>query len=397
MSKPALTGGSVEFAIGPRLVREYCKGPGNPSSITTSRDFFSPFTTAVISCVANTTTPKCHTAGSTPKTAAHQWVTTLGVASVTLAVAEPAGKYDYNLSAAPRVANALGNAFGGCAGAGCYSKPPTLLALGGFQVITERAHAHITVIGTAVLNHGWVTMSNGTSLTASKVTTLTATGQIKTTDTPPSDICHLTATGAKKDTCAGTITPTPPVHITSPVPDPFQGLSDPTPETTQPCPSGSATIGPGQYKCLLTISGTGQVVTLSSGIYEFDTGIRLGGNGTLTAKSDVLIYLPCNKPGPGHNVDAWATQCTETLKVTNGHLYAKRSLSGPYAGLWFWQNKGDSNPVVLRGHGSLTLLGILYAPGATVTLKGQAKTTSVGSLIALTFSVTNSTITITGG
>jgi prepilin-type N-terminal cleavage/methylation domain-containing protein len=391
LSRSATPGAGVSFSIGPQLVRELCKGPGSgtrPSSVTTSRDFFSPFTTAVVSCVANVATPKCTTTTATPKTAGHRWVTTLGVTGVTLAVDEPAGKYNYNLTAAPRVANALGSPFGGCQGTGCYGQVPTLLALGGFQVITERAHAHITVIGTAVINHGWVTMSNGT--------TLDATGKIETTDTPPTDICHLTVTGTKEGKCAGTITPTPPAHITTPIADPFQGFSDPAPETTRPCPAGSATIQPGQYKCVLTISGTGETVTLAPGLYEFDTGVRLGGNGNLNATSDVLIYLPCNTAGPGHHQDTWATQCTESFSVTNGNLSAARMLTGPYAGLWFWQNEGDASPVTLRGHGKLDVVGILYASGAAVTLKGQATTTSVGSVIARTFSVTNSKIKVTG-
>jgi type II secretory pathway pseudopilin PulG len=396
------TGTGITFVVGPSLVRYLCKS-GSTESMTTSHDFFSPFTHAVVSCVSGHTKPTCTTpTPSHPKTAGHGWVPTFAVSSVTLAVTEPAGKYDYNVSASPRLSNAKGSPFGNCTGTECFSRIPTLLLLGGFHVITEHStHTSITVVGTAVLNTGYLKMTSGSIFT---VTTKTpAKGRILSTLTPPTLVC--TTTGAQCSTPpSATVTPWPPVHIPAPVADPLRGLADPGPATVQPCPGGNGsvtgaiTLQPGQYQhCTLHVK-SGGAVTLSAGLYEFDTGITLTGGGSLDGTSGVLIYLPCNKAVNGNNVDTWATRCTEQVRVHNSTISAKRIVSGPYASLWFWQNKGDAQPFTLGGvKNSMRAVGIMYDPGAPVTLSGLGtSTTPLGAIVAANLSVSNSNIKVIG-
>ena len=398
------TGSGITFVVGPSLVRYLCKS-GSTDSVTTSHDFFSPFTHAVVSCVSGHTKPTCSTPTPTPshrRTAGHRWVPTFAVSSVTLAVAEPAGKYDYNVSASPRLSNAKGSPFGNCDAATCFSSIPTLLLLGGFHVITEHStHTSITVVGTAVLNTGYLDMTSGSIF---KVTTKrSGKGKILSTLTPPTLVC--TTTGAKCSTPpSATVTPWPPEHITAPVADPLRGLADPGPAAVQPCPGGNGsvtgpvTLQPGQYQhCTLHVK-SGGAVTLSAGLYEFDTGITLTGGGSLDGTSGVLIYLPCNKAVDGNNVDTWATRCTEQVRVHNSTISARRIVSGPYASLWFWQNKGDVQPFTLGGvKNSMRVVGIMYDPGAPVTLSGLGtSTTPLGAIVAANLSVSNSNIQVVG-
>jgi|GEM_PF-4336002 len=410
LSNPA-SGGPFGFAVGPKLVRDFCIGSSTPSAVTTSRDFFSPFTQAVVSCVKGHTAPTCTTTSS-HKTASHQWVPTYAVSSVTLAVSEPAGKYNYNVSGAPRVSNSKGSQFGTCVGATCFPITlPTLLLLGGFKVLTETSSAtHVTVIGTAVLNTGYLKMTSGSLFTVK--TTTPGRGKILSSLTPPTRICSPSPAQCSSPPTT-TVHPWPPTHIPAPIANPLAGLPDPGPAAIPPiCHTGvqisvtsSLTLTPGQYKnCPLHIKSHGHV-TLNPGLYEFDTGITLTGGthggttGSLNGTSGVLIYLPCNKPVNGNQVDSWATTCNEQVKVKNSGISAKRIATGPYGGLlWYWQNQGDTAPFTMSGtRNHMVAHGVMYAPGNPVTLTGLGTSqTPVGAIITANLTVSNSNIVIVG-
>ncbi len=405
LSKPVTSKGGVKFVVEPELTRDLCKTlptPSTPSNVrtqavssTTSGDFLSPFTSAALSCVPAHTT--CATAAQAG------WIQATWVQAVTLAITQPSGKYDYNLTGSPRVTNTaggLGSSSFKCPTGTCSL--PTLLALGGTGVITEtscgQGGSSITVIGDAVLNTGYFVIHNCATFSAKKIVA---------TKTP----CHTYA----KATCPTNptqIKPRPPWTVPhAPVPDPLTFLTDPPAEPVQPCPTGSATLVPGQYEhCAgptgtgaVSISGSGQVLKLEPGVYEFDTGVDVGGNGTLematsTPGTGVLVYLPCNTKRNGNHVDSWATQCAESFTVKNGTVDLRSTLTTEYAGLWYWQNKGDTQTMTATGQGSLVVTGILYAPGATVTVQGdQVKnTTPIGAIAAARFRVVHSHIVITG-
>ena len=396
---------TFRFVVEPELTRFLCKTLPTPAggtrkqtvTSTTSTDFLSPFTSAQLSCVASPTpSPStCATAAS------NGWIQAQRVRTVTLAITQPSGKYDYDLTGAPRVTNTAGGLGPGSVGpCGTTCSLPPLLALGTGGVVSEQACGHatsITVLGDAVLNQGYFDIKN--TCPKSKIT-FSAT-KIIATQTP----CTVSTASCPPTSIE------PPKPWTVPhavVPDPLARLADPPPEGVQPCPTGSATLAPGQYEhCsgthgAVTISGSGKVLKLEPGIYEFDTGITVGGNATLemattTAGKGVLIYLPCNAHRGGNHVDPWATQCTETFH-DNGTVDLRNTLTGAYASLWFWQNKGDTGTMVAVGHGALTVTGILYAPGATVTVRGDQVTsnTPIGAIVAKDFRAVDSTIYITG-
>ena len=403
LSRPVTTAGGVSFVVGPELTRDLCKAlptPSTPSNVrtqvvssTTSSDFLSPFTSATLSCVPSQ--------ASCDAAAQAGWVAATWVQAVTLAITQPSGRYDYNLTGSPRVTNAaggLGSSSFKCPTGTCSL--PTLLALGGGGVVTETScgtgGSSITVVGDAVLNTGYFVIHNCATFSAKKIVA---------TKTP----CH---TYAAARCPPGSITPTPPWTVPhGPVPDPLTFLTDPPAGPVQPCPAGSATLSPGQYKTCgptggpgpVTVAGKGQVLELEPGVYEFDTGVDVGGQGTFemataTSSTGVLVYLPCDVRRNGNHVDTWATQCTETFTVKNGTVDLERTLTTEYAGLWYWQNKGDTKTMTATGQGSLVVTGILYAPGATVTVQGDNVTsnTPIGAIAAARFRVVHSHITITG-
>lgn len=371
------TAGPVTFEVGPTLVRKYCKGGASPSKVTTSRDFFTPFLRAVASCIPTS---------STCAQVTTHWIPAEVVTTVGLAVMEPDGRYDYNVSAAPRVSSAAGNVVGVPPGGGeLTAKLPTLLLLGGStRVIKEDAStAHIDVKGTTALNTGYFQQTNGTFTTTT----------LESSDHPITQIC----TGPH----AKCVSITPPratwIPITTPLPDPLAGMADPPAATQRTCPAGgggtkSFTLSPGLYTCKIDIGGSGHVLTLQKGAYEFADGVTVNGGATLTGTSGVFIYLPCNR------VDAWdpVAKCTETFTVKQSHLDVKALRTGPYAGIWYWQNKGDAAKVTISGPGTFSTTGIMYAPAAQVKLTGGGGTSTIGAIVAFVLWVHNGTFFIQG-
>lgn len=367
---------------GTTLVREACKtGPSRPST-TTSRDFSASIKPAQIACVSAAKT-KCE--ASTPTPAHPKWIPAQWVSTVTIAIAEPKGKYRYDLSAAPRISNATGSTIGTPPGGGVVTETlPTLFLLATGRVLKVDAAAtggtSVTVKGTtAIVTGGYITQAPNTTFRSTKVET---TG-------PITGICKTTKT------CKGTFTP----HKTKwvPVPkliNPLATLPDPPEETLgtdNGCPTHTVTaLGPGLYTCKIMVKKT-TTLKLASGAYEFEQNVSLV-NAKLTGTSGVFIYFPCS------TVDTWAPSCSEGLVTAGGTttLDVTAMKTGLYAGFWFWQNAGDQSKIALHAGTTLHASGIMYAPSAIVTLNGGVGTNAVGSVIAATLELKQGHFKITG-
>lgn len=367
------TGSTVSFEVGPTLTRKFCVGGTAPSKVTTSHDFFTPFLRAIVSCIPTSTT-------CTKVTSA--WIPAQPVTSVALGVMEPSGKYDYNVSASPRVSNATGNT--ACEPSVCTAgggTVPTLLLLGGSTRVIKESSAttHVTVVGTTQMNTGYFQQNNGSTF--------------KTTKGESTNVAALCTGPTAKCT-----TIQPPQHswtqTTTPTPDPFAGLHDPPPATTRGCPAPTTLeLTPGLYTCTIKVNGSGHVLTLKHGAYEFSGGVSVTGGAKLTGMSGVFIYLPCK------TVDSWdpVTSCSESFTVKNSYMTVKTLRTGPYAGFWYWQNKGDTTTAQISGPGGFSTTGIMYAPGAEVKLSGGSGIKStLGVIIALVLWVLNGTFVIYG-
>jgi prepilin-type N-terminal cleavage/methylation domain-containing protein len=423
------------------LERDLCQGTALPSDSITSRDFVSPFANALLSCVS---TKPC-------ETAATQWVPAQWVSGVTIAATEPLtrtqplantkgspkGSYDYNLTAAPRASGIEGTYANGGSGPGSTPLVPPILALGsGPRVIKEsggkttptptpttvttttftKAHpASITVVtGQAVMNTGYFDMAKKTQFQAPYIWVTTGktpcrSGKCGSKSPKGSDtvmICartKLTKLTKSKPTC---YTPTPkkqkPWTTHTPVSDPFASLTDPTAVllTYHPRPCvvpRTGNLQPGEYDCGgAPFIPTGDV-KLAGGIYIFDTGLKILGSATLTGNT-VLIYLPCKANDPWVPAGTEAATCNEGFQVSNGTVKVTPFRTPKYSNLWFWQNKGDKTAATVHGQGAIRVTtGVLYAPAAEVKMSGLGTSgTNVGAIVATTFDVANSHVSVQG-
>lgn len=176
------------------------------------------------------------------------------------------------------------------------------------------------------------------------------------------------------------LTPTPVTGI-APASDPLAGkISPPTYNPAScladPHPTASVTIGPtvpGDTVCYngLSISGGG-VVTLEPGVYVINGA--LSSSGSTTVQIDPTCTSPCDPgvtfylPAPNGSVSLTGSggmtlqaPCTNTPTCTS-----------PYDGILFYQDPLDTNTMKIAGSSSAVIEGIVYAPGATLTLSGSA-------------------------
>ena len=195
--------------------------------------------------------------------------------------------------------------------------------------------------------------------------------------------CTLTATsigivGGCSD-CGSNVTPSPRTGI-MPVPDPLAYLPNPTPQgPIRPNPNytapGSYTLNPGIFTNGLTIgyiSGqAGPDVTFAPGEYyitggSFTVTSPKTDNDNLDGKayqhpnlhgSNVFIYI-----GPGVTV----AFPTGNQKFANSYGGLVAPTAGTFAGILFYQARGNSNNAVLSsGHGD-GFTGTLYFPSAAL-------------------------------
>ena len=368
---------------GTTLVRQACKtGPARPST-TTSRNFSSAISRAIVACVAGK--PKCATP-TTPASATHTWVPAQWVSAVTVAVAQVKGKYRYDLSATPRVSNANGSILGTLT----IKTLPTLFLLGtkGRDIREDASGTTVRVEGTtAITAGGHIFQTGGTVFKTTKG---------ETTGTP-AVICK---TGTKT-TCNPPPTFTPPLTQWAQVPsirDPLATLPDPLVEalgSTNGCPSSTVTtLSPGRYTCPIKPQ-PGTTLVLQHGAYEFEKTVTLK-NASLTGESGVFIYFPC------YPVDKWDTAhlCTEGLATAGGgqttSIKVNAMSSGLYKKIWYWQNAGDISTVAIHAKTKLSITGIMYVPNAAVSINGGGRSTAVGAVVAYTLDLKNGTFLITG-
>jgi hypothetical protein len=128
--------------------------------------------------------------------------------------------------------------------------------------------------------------------------------------------------------------------------------------------SGSTplTLQPGTYVGGIKVSGQGSV-TLAPGVYYLQGGgLSVDGKGSITGTGVVVISAP------GRSQDTISISGQGTLKLS-------APTSGAFQGIALFQDPSSRNAVSLNGQAALTLTGVLYAPGAVVTISGNASLT----------------------
>jgi hypothetical protein len=179
-----------------------------------------------------------------------------------------------------------------------------------------------------------------------------------------------------------TVSPTPTGNF--PVqPDPFAGTPKPTPGT--PVFSNITidkktpqTLTQGTYYGDLNLN-TGADVTLSPGVYIMANGsLNINGQATLRG-TGVMIYILSGQ----FHANAQAT------------IDLSAHTTGPYAGIWFFQDPNDHNDFIVNGGADCKWEGAIYLPGAHLRLNGGSNVAAYTFIVAKTITVNgNNTFTI---
>src|SRR5207253_1447227 len=110
--------------------------------------------------------------------------------------------------------------------------------------------------------------------------------------------------------------------------------------------------------------------TLAAGVYYIEGGINLTGNRALNASAGVMIYLH-----------------TGGISMSgSSSITINPPTSGTYAGISFYQDRGNSSPITLQGTPGANNSGVMYFPAAHVSNAGNPNSTG-SQLIADTLDV----------
>jgi hypothetical protein len=221
------------------------------------------------------------------------------------------------------------------------------------------------VAGTAAIN------STGTAIK----TTGTASFSASTT--------YVGASSASAAYSGSNITPASPTQTSVSTVDPYAGMTTPV---TEPIPNTAAAgstysglpifsdsnvqaDGPGIYLNAVSINSA---MTIQSGIYVFQNGLSVSGNGALTGSGgspvSVLFYIYRGAVSLNGNGRILLSPLSSTTAGA--------------AGITIWMDQADTGNLTLGGNGASTVIsGTVYAPGAQAGVGGNG-TLDLGSLVA---------------
>jgi Flp pilus assembly protein TadG len=155
--------------------------------------------------------------------------------------------------------------------------------------------------------------------------------------------------------------------------DPLASMTPPDPTTLQLRNAGGlnlsggnpVTLSPGVYQGGIQISGQGDV-TLLPGIYYLQGGgLSITGQGAVKGDG-VMIY---NASGGAINL------------AGQGSLNLSPITTAPYQGITIFQDRTSAVGISIKGNGSTTISGAVYAASAALTVSGNGS----GDLIASQF------------
>lgn len=139
---------------------------------------------------------------------------------------------------------------------------------------------------------------------------------------------------------------------------------------------GTTNLAPGCYD-LGGASGTTiaslDTLSLSNGVYFFTNGtLTIQAGGTFDATNVTMIMT---------GTAGIAEQGTPAVDLTAADS------SGTFPGILYYQVPADIQPLTLNGNSSAIIEGVFYAPGAAVTMQGNAGGTIYASFVVKTLSL----------
>jgi len=182
----------------------------------------------------------------------------------------------------------------------------------------------------------------------------------------------LVSRGGSCDASGGAVCP-PTSAPKFPIVDPWASLTPPSVDglpQQSGCAGGSAS--PGVYADTLSLTGTDSC-SLQPGVYVFQNGISVADSAKL--QSDV------------GGVTAYLSGGSFSM-LGNATVNLTAQATGPYAGLVLWQRSNAT--ITVPNEVTLTMLGSVYAPSATVDFQNVFATAQVTTLVAASAAFENS-------
>lgn len=149
----------------------------------------------------------------------------------------------------------------------------------------------------------------------------------------------------------GTISPSPSTYAPA-IPDPLSYLQPPAAGACTSVSNQATTLYPGTYCNGITINGN-ENVTFSPGVYYMKGNLIVNGQDTVSGNG-VTFYF-----------------ASGSLIMNGGsQLNFVAPTTGSYAGILYYQNPSDTNTIILNGDTTSVYQGVVYAPGANLTING---------------------------
>src|ERR1039458_1732733 len=239
-----------------------------------------------------------------------------------------------------------------------------------------------------------LSVTNGAALSISScgiIDDATGSGAL-TASCAPITTTSVGVVGTTSISNGGTVTPTPVTGITT-VADPLSYFATPPPSSdytsgcsADPKISTSRTIGPstaGSYVCYdgLTISNS-PTVTLNPGLYIIN-GVGGSGKNVFSVAGGAIVN--------GTTGVTFYFVNGASFNFSNGaSVNLTAPTSGPYRGLLFYQDAGDTAADSFVGGSVAVLNGIFYLPKAALTLSNGNSTTFSTDLVVGSLTMTGS-------
>src|ERR1039458_9551407 len=240
-----------------------------------------------------------------------------------------------------------------------------------------------------------LSVTNGAALSVSScgiIDDATGSGALTASGGSPITATSVGVVGTTSITNGATVTPTPVTGITA-VADPLSYFATPPPSSdytsgcsADPKISSSRTIGPStsnSYVCYqgLTISN-GSTATLNPGLYIIN-GVAGSGKNVFSVAGGAIIN--------GTTGVTFYFVNGASFNFSNGaSVNLTAPTSGPYRGLLFYQDPGDTAADSFVGGSVAVMNGIFYLPKAALTLSNGNSSTFSTDLVVGSLTMTGS-------
>jgi Flp pilus assembly protein TadG len=182
--------------------------------------------------------------------------------------------------------------------------------------------------------------------------------------------------------------PTAMTPHSAPLSNPMGNITGPTPPGGCPSTNASTTLSgsytaPGGLVCFTKAVTLADGATLGAGLYVFENGVTIPTGATVTVNGGTLDLY-----GVGSSAGTLTQASNSVLNIT-------APTSGAYNAIAILQPLVNTTPLQVQfGSSNQTLDGVIYAPGAKVSLQDNGGGVTASGVYADTMSIKSSSLTI---